>query len=237
MMAARALLPLIRADAGGIATQCLCQRAAMRAATIQILSLCGSSRVASTARSSSSTKAASTAARAGDQRVAAQEASVSQLADQIVLGRRVGGENAGSGDVAALSRAITIVESSRPEHQKKATELLHAVSERLYQKQQRFVADVNEEVRTARRTLRVGISGAPGVGKSSLIERLGVLALERGSGVGVVAVDPSSRQSGGSILGDKTRMNELASYPSEKCFIRPVIFSSLTDVNEAHLVP
>ena len=102
---------------------------------------------------------------------------------------------------AALGRAITLVESTRAEDRPAADALLHAL------------------LPHAGGALRVGISGAPGVGKSTLIEVLGKHLTQAGHRVAVLAVDPSSVRSGGSILGDKTRMVELARDPS--AFIRP----------------
>lgn len=106
-----------------------------------------------------------------------------------------------AGDRAALGRAITLVESTLPEHQALAQALLAQVLPR------------------AGGAMRVGITGAPGVGKSSLIERLGLMLLEQGRRVAVLAVDPSSQVSGGSILGDKTRMAELGRH--QGAFVRP----------------
>ena len=113
--------------------------------------------------------------------------------EQIAAGVREGSR-------AEVSRAITLVESSRPEHRAQARELL-------------------AELGTTAGTVRVGISGVPGVGKSTFIESLGRLLTERGHRVGVLAVDPSSVRTGGSVLGDKTRMAELANNPN--AFIRP----------------
>jgi len=97
-------------------------------------------------------------------------------------------EGVGAGRRAAVSRAITLVESSRPEHRARARELLASLS----------IPD--------RPAVRVGISGVPGVGKSTFIEALGGRLTDSGHRVGVLAVDPSSRRTGGSVLGDKTRM-------------------------------
>jgi LAO/AO transport system kinase len=105
------------------------------------------------------------------------------------------------GDVGALSRAITLIESTLPEDRVRATTLLA-----------RLHAHTGEAV-------RLGISGVPGVGKSTLIEALGMHLVNEGSKVAVLAVDPTSMRSGGSILGDKTRMQELAHHP--QAFIRP----------------
>ncbi len=105
------------------------------------------------------------------------------------------------GDRRMLARAITLVESTRPDHREAAEALLAAL------------------LPDAGRALRVGISGTPGVGKSTFIEALGLQLVDEGQRLAVLAVDPTSRRSGGSILGDKTRM-ELLSRRSE-AFIRP----------------
>lgn len=110
-------------------------------------------------------------------------------------------EGVRSGQRAAVSRAITLVESSRPEHRVAARELLTALT-----------PDSGGAV-------RVGISGVPGVGKSTFIESLGMMLVESGHKVGVLAVDPSSVRTGGSVLGDKTRMGRLSAAPG--AFIRP----------------
>ncbi len=107
-----------------------------------------------------------------------------------------------AGDRVVLARAITLVESTRPDHQALAQQLLQLLAE---------VPVPN--------TLRIAITGAPGVGKSSFIEALGSHLLEQGQRVAVLAIDPSSAISGGSILGDKTRMEQLSA--SESAFIRP----------------
>ncbi len=106
-----------------------------------------------------------------------------------------------AGDRRALARAITLSESTRPEHRARAEALLEELLPR------------------TGRSLRLGVSGAPGVGKSSFIETLGLHLDDQGHRVAVLAVDPSSAVSGGSILGDKTRMAELAQCPA--AFIRP----------------
>ncbi len=105
-----------------------------------------------------------------------------------------------SGKRRFLAKAITLVESSRVEDQKKSAELISALPK-------------NPD------SLRVGISGVPGVGKSTFIEALGNHLINQGHRVAVLAVDPSSPTSGGSILGDKTRMETLSS--KEEAFIRP----------------
>ena len=101
----------------------------------------------------------------------------------------------------ALAKAITLIESSRRDHQARATALLEAL------------------LPHTGGSFRVGISGAPGAGKSTFIERLGLSLTARGRRVAVLAVDPTSAVSGGSILGDKTRMERLACDPN--AFIRP----------------
>lgn len=104
------------------------------------------------------------------------------------------------GDRRALARAITLVESGRPDHRAEALALLEALG-------------------TGRQALRIGLSGTPGVGKSTFIESFGLMLTGLGKRVAVLAVDPSSARSGGSILGDKTRMDLLARDPN--AFIRP----------------
>jgi LAO/AO transport system kinase len=105
------------------------------------------------------------------------------------------------GDRRALARAITLVESGREDHRAKAVALLEALKG------------------TGREALRIGLSGTPGVGKSSFIEAFGLMLTEKGLKVAVLAVDPSSARTGGSILGDKTRMERLSRSPA--AFIRP----------------
>ena len=105
------------------------------------------------------------------------------------------------GDRRALARAITLVESGRSDHRTEAHALLEAVA------------------RSGREAVRVGLSGTPGVGKSTFIEALGCKLVNAGERVAVLAVDPSSTRSGGSILGDKTRMERLSREPN--AFIRP----------------
>ena len=106
-----------------------------------------------------------------------------------------------AGDRRAVARAITLVESHRPDHRERAQELL---------------VELLPHAGAAR---RVGISGVPGVGKSTFIDQLGVTLTAAGSKVAVLAVDPSSARSGGSILGDKTRMARLS--VDRNAFIRP----------------
>nr|WP_321254388.1 methylmalonyl Co-A mutase-associated GTPase MeaB [uncultured Ruegeria sp.] len=105
------------------------------------------------------------------------------------------------GDRRALARAITLVESRRADHRAQAAELLSHLA----------TAD--------RQSLRIGLSGTPGVGKSTFIESFGMMLTEQGLRVAVLAVDPSSARSGGSILGDKTRMERLSR--EKNAFIRP----------------
>lgn len=106
-----------------------------------------------------------------------------------------------TGDRRALSRAITLVESARADHRQEAQLLLELAA------------------RTGREALRIGLSGTPGVGKSTFIEAFGMMLTGQGKRVAVLAVDPSSTRSGGSILGDKTRMERLSRDPN--AFIRP----------------
>ena len=114
--------------------------------------------------------------------------------DALVAGVR-------GGDRAALGQAITLVESSLPAHEAQAQALLARL------------------LPWTGGALRVGITGVPGAGKSTLLEHLGVRLVERGHRVAVLAVDPSSGRTGGSILGDKTRMVRLGADP--RAFIRP----------------
>ena len=106
-----------------------------------------------------------------------------------------------AGDRAMLGRAITLIESGKGEHARLAQQLL-----------QRLLAHTGK-------ALRLGITGVPGVGKSTMIDRLGMNLVEEGHRVAVLAVDPTSSRSGGSILGDKTRMTALGQ--SRAAFIRP----------------
>ncbi|WP_134428703.1 methylmalonyl Co-A mutase-associated GTPase MeaB [Mycobacterium ulcerans] len=106
-----------------------------------------------------------------------------------------------NGDRAALPRAITLLESTRADHRRQAQELLLAL------------------LPESGKAHRVGITGVPGVGKSTTIEALGMYLIEQGHKVAVLAVDPSSTRTGGSILGDKTRMARLAMHPD--AYVRP----------------
>jgi LAO/AO transport system kinase len=114
---------------------------------------------------------------------------ISDMAQRIAAGERRG-----------LARAITLVESGRSDHRDQATALLAALG-------------------TEKQALRIGLSGTPGVGKSTFIESFGLMLTKQGLRVAVLAVDPSSSRSGGSILGDKTRMDLLSRDPN--AFIRP----------------
>ena len=118
------------------------------------------------------------------------EDQIQALADQIIRGDR-----------RALAKAITLVESTRSDHRQQTAALLETLMPH------------------TGKSIRVGISGAPGVGKSTFIEALGSYLIELGHSVAVLAVDPSSAVTGGSILGDKTRMETLAF--AEKAFVRP----------------
>ncbi len=115
---------------------------------------------------------------------------VAALAEAVLRGER-----------RALAQAITMVESGRPDHRPAADRLLEIL------------------LPHAGRSIRIGISGSPGVGKSTFIQSFGLHIVEQGHHLAVLAVDPSSRRGGGSILGDKTRMAELAR--EERVFIRP----------------
>lgn len=106
-----------------------------------------------------------------------------------------------TGDRAALARAITLVESRKNEHQETAQALLENI------------------LPETGKAVRLGITGVPGVGKSTVIDQLGINLIDQGHRVAVLAVDPSSTRTGGSILGDKTRMARLS--VSENAFIRP----------------
>lgn len=104
-------------------------------------------------------------------------------------------------NISALSSAITLIESASPKHRQIANDLIqHCLP-------------------IAGKSIRIGITGVPGVGKSTFIENFGLLLHQLGKKVAILAIDPSSNTSGGSILGDKTRMNELSRL--EDVFIRP----------------
>ncbi len=106
-----------------------------------------------------------------------------------------------AGERRALARAITLVESGRDDHRAHSVDLLERLAG------------------SGRQALRIGLSGTPGVGKSTFIESFGMMLTQQGLKVAVLAVDPSSARSGGSILGDKTRMERLSRAPN--AFIRP----------------
>ena len=106
-----------------------------------------------------------------------------------------------SGDRRSLAKAITLIESSRPEDNTQAQHFLEKI------------------LPHTGKSLRVGITGVPGVGKSTFIESFGLFLINKGFKVAVLAIDPSSPISGGSILGDKTRMEQLSQ--NENAFIRP----------------
>ena len=120
--------------------------------------------------------------------------------DDAALVRDVGSSDATT-QRRAVARAITLLESTRADHRRRADAVLAALPA------------------PALPTLRIGISGVPGVGKSTFIESFGLELIARGHRVAVLAVDPSSSLSGGSILGDKTRMEKLSVH--EQAFIRP----------------
>jgi LAO/AO transport system kinase len=106
-----------------------------------------------------------------------------------------------AGDRRALAQAITLIESTRSDHRERADALLVAL------------------LPHTGKSVRLGITGVPGVGKSTFIERFGLSLLEQGRSLAVLAIDPSSKRGGGSILGDKTRMEELSR--RQAAFIRP----------------
>ena len=115
---------------------------------------------------------------------------VTDLADAVSRGER-----------RALARAVTLIESTRADHREAAALLLDRLAP------------------LGRRAMRIGLTGTPGVGKSTFVEALGLMLVGRGLSVAVLAVDPSSARSGGSILGDKTRMERLARHP--RAYVRP----------------
>jgi len=115
---------------------------------------------------------------------------IADIADKII-----------AGDRRALARAITLIESARPDHRTQAADLMEVLK------------------RVGKQAVHIGLSGTPGVGKSTFIESFGMMLTGRGLRVAVLAVDPSSARSGGSILGDKTRMERLSRDPA--AFIRP----------------
>ena len=120
-------------------------------------------------------------------------------ADQSLFDAVVGPP--GSAQRRAMAKAITLLESTRPDHRARADDLLNAL------------------LPDSGNSFRLGISGVPGVGKSTFIEALGLFLIGQGHRVAVLAVDPSSSVSGGSILGDKTRMEQLS--VNDAAYIRP----------------
>ena len=120
-------------------------------------------------------------------------------ADQVLLDALLGPPCAAQR--RAMAKTITLLESTRPDHRARADDLLNAV------------------LPHSGRSFRLGISGVPGVGKSTFIEALGLFLIDQGHRVAVLTIDPSSTVSGGSILGDKTRMEQLSVH--ERAYIRP----------------
>jgi LAO/AO transport system kinase len=120
-------------------------------------------------------------------------------ADQALVDAVLG--SPGPAQRRAIAKAVTLLESTRADHRRRADAMLDAL------------------LPASGKALRIGISGVPGVGKSTFIESLGMWLIRRGHRVAVLAVDPSSSVSGGSILGDKTRMEQLAA--SAQAFVRP----------------
>ncbi len=120
-------------------------------------------------------------------------------ADALLMQQVLG--PSGAAQRRAVAKAITLLESTRADHRARADDLLNAL------------------LPATGRSFRLGISGVPGVGKSTFIEALGLFLIARGHRVAVLAVDPSSSVSGGSILGDKTRMDRLSM--DERAYIRP----------------
>ncbi|HEX3953273.1 MAG TPA: methylmalonyl Co-A mutase-associated GTPase MeaB [Stellaceae bacterium] len=125
---------------------------------------------------------------------------VHQLAVNQLAVNQLAGDLQG-GDRRALARAVTLVESTRPDHRRAAEQLIELL------------------LPATGRASRIGISGPPGAGKSTFIERFGLDGIARGHRIAVLAVDPGSKRGGGAILGDKTRMAELGRAP--EAFIRP----------------
>src|SRR5881398_182388 len=117
-----------------------------------------------------------------------------QTADELAAALRAGSRR-------ALARSVTLVESTRPDHREAAERLIETI------------------LPWTGSATRIGISGPPGAGKSTFIERFGLDGVARGRRIAVLAVDPGSKRGGGAILGDKTRMTELARAPA--AFIRP----------------
>ena len=148
-----------------------------------------------TNRKSSSKEHAVDAARKRIKSNRVENSNVTDIARSIVDGHR-----------EELAKAITLIESELASDRPIAQDLLNEI---------KTLTDTSEE----KKTVRIGVTGIPGVGKSTFIERLGLDLIDEGHRVAVLAVDPSSRRTGGSILGDKTRMDELAVH--ENAFVRP----------------
>ena len=119
-----------------------------------------------------------------------KEININEIVDGIV-----------SSKIAYVSKAITLVESTRAEHQEQAQQIINTI------------------IKFSGNAFRLGITGVPGVGKSTFIESFGLEVINRGHKLAVLAIDPSSQLSKGSILGDKTRMEQLSIHP--QAFIRP----------------
>ncbi len=131
-------------------------------------------------------------------------------------------EGVRKGDRALLGQAITLVESTQPTHRSQAREMLTALlpnyQSPLPEQAGNTLSD-SSPTRESLDALRIGITGVPGVGKSTFIEALGGLLTKQGRRVAVLAVDPTSERTGGSIMGDKTRMTDLAN--DQLAFVRP----------------
>lgn len=123
-----------------------------------------------------------------------------------------------AGNRVVLGQAITLVESARPEHQALAREIISQLLNAPGHAPSHVIGKIRPET-SGQSAIRIAITGAPGVGKSTFIEALGMYLVEQGKKVAVLAVDPTSSVSKGSILGDKTRMERLSA--SEQAFIRP----------------
>ena len=120
-------------------------------------------------------------------------------------------------EISILAKAITLVESRNIEHQKIATQLLRKI------------------LPLTGNAKRIGISGTPGVGKSTFLENFGMFLIDQGQSIAVLAIDPTSQITGGSILGDKTRMSELSA--NENAFIRYVVneYAELNSMELEHM--
>ena len=128
-----------------------------------------------------------------------------------------------SGNRTILSKAITLIESNLPAHQVQGQEIIAECLKRITSDKLQVTSDklhiTNYEAPMPGKSIRIGITGVPGVGKSTFIEALGIYLTAKGHKLAVLAIDPSSSRSKGSILGDKTRMEELSVNPN--AFIRP----------------